>query len=111
MKLIPDGWRWPRIVTHVLDNESTTVTLGFWVFIVASLAAFLIHEGNAHALNSDSWLWCVVLASILVGGKLVTKSLLEAMELKMGGKPDLKEPPAPPAPAAPAAPPVPPAGA
>lgn len=110
MKLIPDGWRWPRIVTHVLDNESTTVTLGFWVFIVASLAAFLIHEGNAHALNSDSWLWCVVLASILVGGKLVTKSLLEAMEMRMGGKPDLSEP-EPPAPAAPATPPQPPAGA
>lgn len=99
MKLIPDGWRWPRIVTHVLDSESTTVTLGFWVFIVASLAAFLIHEGNGHALSSDSWLWCVVLASILIGGKLVTKSLLEAMEMKLGGKPALDalddQPPAP----------------
>lgn len=89
MKLIPDGWRWPRIVTHILDSESTTVTFGFMLFIVASVGAFIIHEGLNHALTSDTWLWCVVLSSILIGGKLVTKSLLEAMELKMGGKPAL----------------------
>lgn len=83
MKLVPDGWRWPRLVTHVLDSESTTVTLGYWVFIIASLAAFVVK-----LLTPDSWLWCVVLASILVGGKLVTKSILEAMSLKLGKAPE-----------------------
>lgn len=80
--------RIPRLFTHVFDSESTTVTLGYWVFIVASLAAFI-----AKLLTPDSWLWCVVLASILVGGKLVSKSILEAMEVKLGGKPALDEKP------------------
>lgn len=99
--------RFPRIITHVLDSESTTVTFGFMLFIVASIAAFI-----TKLLSPDSWLWCVVLASILIGGKLVTKSILEAIELKLGGKPDLTEPPAPPeAPAPPKVPdaPAPPA--
>lgn len=81
----------PRILTHIFDSESTTVTFGFMLFLVASIGCFIIHEGAAHALNADTWLWCVVLASILIGGKLVTKSILEAIELKLGGKPDLTE--------------------
>lgn len=81
--------RVPRLLLHVFDNESTTVTLGFWVFIVASLAAFVVAADRR--LTPETWLWCVVLASILVGGKLVSKSILEAIEIKLGGKPNLKE--------------------
>lgn len=72
----------PRILTHIFDSESTTVTYGFMLFIVASFGAFV-----TKLLSPDSWLWCAVLAGILIGGKLVAKSLLEAMNLKLGGKP------------------------
>lgn len=70
--------RMPRIVSHVLDNESKSETLGFAVFVVASVKP---------GVTADQWLWCTVVSSILVGGKMVAKSLLEAMELKAGIKP------------------------
>lgn len=87
----PDGWHVPMLLIHIFDSESKTVSFGWWLFIVASCGAFLIKEGTQHALNADTWLWCVVLASILVGGKLVSESILEAVELKLGKKPEPKE--------------------
>lgn len=94
--------RVPRLLVHIFDSESKTVSFGWWLFIVASCGAFLIREGQAHALNADTWLWCVVLASILVGGKLVSESILGAVEMKLsGGKPKEVKPDAP----SPAAPP------
>lgn len=91
IQVVPDGARWPRIVTHLLDHESTTVTFGFWLFIVASFAAFFV--AGDRKLDASDWLWCVILSSILIGGVKVGKSMLEAMALKLGGgKPsDVKE--------------------
>lgn len=91
MKLIPEGWRWPRIILHIFDHESTTVTLGLWLFIVASLAAFVV--ATDRRLTPDQWLWCVIISGILVGGVRVGKDLLSAAALKFnGGKPaDFKE--------------------
>lgn len=96
MKLAPDGWRWPRIFSHLFDHPSTTITLGLWLFIVASWGSFFAVTDRK--LTPDMWLWCVILSGILVGGVKVTKSLLEAMEMKLGGaKPaDLVEKPAAP---------------
>lgn len=83
MKLVPEGWRWPRIVTHILDHESTTVTYGFMLFIVASLAAFITRQ-----LTTDNWLWCVVFSTILIGGVRAGKDILAAMQMRLnGGKP------------------------
>lgn len=83
MKLVPDGWRWPRLVTHLFDHPSTTISLGLWLFLVASWGAFI--AASDRKLTPDMWLWCVIISGILVGGVKVTKSLLEAMELKLGG--------------------------
>jgi hypothetical protein len=83
MKLVPDEWRWPRLFTHLFDHPSTTITLGLWLFLVASWGSFF--AATDRKLTPDMWLWCVILSGILVGGVKVTKSLLEAMELKLGG--------------------------
>lgn len=72
--------RLPRIVTHVLDHESTTVTLGFMVFLAATGGMFY-----KRIIDADTWLWCVFISSLLVGGKLVSNSLLEAIQMKSGG--------------------------
>lgn len=80
MKLVPEGWRWPRIVTHIVDHPSTTVTFGFMLFLTASVAAFILAK-----IGAEMWLWCVVLSSILIGGVKVSKSILEAMQMKLGG--------------------------
>lgn len=86
MKLVPEGWRWPRIVTHVLDCDSKTATLGYMVFIVATAGLFY-----NHIISSDTWLICVVISSTLIGGKLVGETILAA---KLGKIKD--EPPAAP---------------
>jgi hypothetical protein len=83
--------RLPRIVSHVVDNESKTETLGFVIFYLGFYAALKLSYG------AEFFLWCVVFSSVLVGGKLVTKSILEAMQMRLtGGKPTApKEPGAP----------------
>jgi hypothetical protein len=70
----------PRAVSHLLDNESKTETLGFSIFYIGAARALKDPVSGA-----NEFLWCVVFASILVGGKLVAKSILEAMEMKLGG--------------------------
>ncbi len=86
------GWdvRLPRLITHVIDSDSKTETMGFLVFFSSHYGAFVAYDiGEAgrrvHVLSSSEWMWGMVIASILVGGKMVTRSLLEAMQVKMGG--------------------------
>ena len=77
-----ENLRLPRIVSHLFDHPSTTVTFGFWLFIVASFAAFFV--ASDRKLGADEWLWCVVFSSILIGGVRVGKDLLAAMAVKTG---------------------------
>lgn len=80
MKLVPDGWRWPRLVTHLFDHESTTVSLGLWTFIIAS-----VQSVRAPALyTADIWLWATGLSSILVGGVRAGKDILAFLAMKFG---------------------------
>lgn len=67
--------RLPRIVTHVLDSESKTATLGYMVFLTATAGLF-----SAHIISADTWLMCVAISSTLIGGKLVGETVL-AMKL------------------------------
>ena len=96
MKLVPDGWRWPRIVTHLFDHESTTVTLGLWTFIIASVQSIRAPQ----QYTAEIWLWSLGLASILVGGVRLGNQMIEALSIKFGGKPapEVKPDAAPPAP-------------
>ena len=89
--VVPDNWRWPRLLTHVFDNESTTISLGYLVFFAGVWGALFSREPGvnghpgAHSIPSDDLLWYVIFASILVGGKLVSNHLLEALQVKLGG--------------------------
>lgn len=74
--------RLPRIITHVLDSESKTATLGYMVFLTATTGLFY-----NHVISADTWLMCVAISSTLIGGKLVGETVL-AMKL---GKPAPKE--------------------
>lgn len=70
--------RVPRILSHVFDHPSTTVTLGYMVFLAATGGLFY-----KRIIDADTWLWCTCISSILVGGKLVSKSMLEAIQMKI----------------------------
>lgn len=71
MKLVPDGWRWPRILSHVFDSESKTATLGYMVFVTATTGLF-----HKRIIDADTWLICVAISSTLIGGKLVGETVL-----------------------------------
>ena len=79
--------RLPYIVTHVVDNESKTATLGFQIFYASTAGLFIPLPGAAaaaHTIDANTWLICVAIASALIGGKLVAESVLEAIALKLG---------------------------
>ena len=93
MKLVPDGWRWPRVVTHIFDSESKTATLGYGVFIVATTGLF-----RGRIIDADTWLICVAISSTLIGGKLVGETVLAMKAGKAAPvevKPDAPAPPVP----------------
>lgn len=91
--------RVPRILSHVFDSESKTATLGYMVFLTATTGLFY-----GHVINADTWLLCVVIASTLIGGKLVGETILAA---KLGKLPPPKETSDAPCPVVPPAPPAP----
>ncbi len=84
--------RLPRIVTHVLDSESKTATLGYMVFITATAGLF-----EAHVISADTWLLCVAISSTLIGGKLVGETVL-AMKLGKDAPKEVKSDAVPPVP-------------
>ena len=87
----------PKILLHVFDNESSTNTLGFLVFFTATAGLFAkAIDGKTHIIDADTWLLCVAIATILVGGKLAATSVLEAIALRLRSV----TPPPPPAAAA-----------
>lgn len=83
--------RLPRIVTHVLDSESKTASLGYMVFLTATTGLF-----HSHIINADTWLMCVAISSTLIGGKLVGETIL-AMKLGKDAPKEDKPDAAPPA--------------
>ena len=75
--------RLPRIVTHVLDSDSKTATLGYMVFLTATSGLF-----HGHMISADTWLICVAISSTLIGGKLVGETVLAMKTGKAAQKED-----------------------
>lgn len=93
--------RAPRILSHIFDNESKSVTFGYMLYASANYGAFVAEKaGGGHVLGADEFLFLAGFASILVGGKLAA----ETMGARWGLKAPTETPhpnPAPPAPGAP----------
>ena len=72
LQVVPDDWRWPRAVTHVLDSESKSVGFGYQVFYAATYGAMFARKGTelVPVLDSDKWMFAVIISSALVAGKL-----------------------------------------
>lgn len=81
----------PRILLHVFDSESKTATLGYMIFVVATTGLF-----KGRVIDSDTWLICVVMASTLIGGKLVGETILAAKLGKLAPKEEKPDAPTPP---------------
>lgn len=68
--------RVPRILSHVFDNESKTVTFGYMLYASANYGAFFAKKlDGGHVLGADEFLFLAGFASILVGGKLAAETM------------------------------------
>jgi hypothetical protein len=92
--------RVPRIISHVFDNESKSVTFGYMLYASANYGAFVAKTGaeGKHVLGADEFLFLAGFASILVGGKLAA----ETMGARWGLKAPAEVPHPPAAPGTPA---------
>lgn len=78
MKLAPDGWRWPRLITHIFDHPSTTVTFAFWAFFVATYFIRLV--------GGENWMIVFFVCALLLGGVRFGKDLLSFAAIRFGVK-------------------------
>lgn len=71
----------PRLLLHVFDSESKTATLGYMIFLTASIGLF-----HGRIIDADTWLLCTAIASTLIGGKLIGETVLSARFAKTAPK-------------------------
>lgn len=65
--------RVPRLVSHVFDEESKSVTFGWVLGIVATLL-YMMHMPG---FDVNVWQTNVFVSAALVGGKMVKETILE----------------------------------
>ena len=70
--------RLPKIVTHIFDSESKSVTFGFML----SLTATALFVAFSDKFNADRWSNSQLVASFLIGGKLMKEAFLDGKEAK-----------------------------
>ena len=59
----------PTILLHVLYPDSRKVGFGWWVFIVATYAAFVLKGADGKPmLDASTWLLVVTASTALIGG-------------------------------------------
>ena len=75
--------RAPRILEHVFDSESKSVTFGFMLSLTAT-ALFVAYQDK---FGAERWMTAQAAASVLIGGKLMKEAFLE-------GKAATAQPPA-----------------
>ncbi len=88
--------RFPRILTHAFDSDSKTVSFG-WALKLLSTVMYLTRPD----FGAERWERMILIAALLVGGKLVKELLLEHAEIKAEAPAALEAAPNAPAPPAP----------
>lgn len=81
--------RLPRILSHAFDSESKTATFGWSLKLLATALYFYRPDFGA-----ERWERVILIAAILVGGKLVKELLNDQAALKK----EVKDAPPPAAP-------------
>lgn len=98
LPVVPEGWRWPRSITHVLDSESKSVGFGYQVFYAATYGAMFARKGgDIPVIDSDKWMFAVIVSSALVAGKLGREMYQDFLKAKFPqeGKPNAAAPASP----------------
>lgn len=71
--------RLPRLLSHIVDSESKSVTFG-WTLKITATALYLF----VPSFGADRWERMVIIAALLVGGKLVKETILDGVSAKGG---------------------------
>jgi len=82
--------RLPRILTHAFDSDSKTATFGWSLKILATLL-YLLRDG----FGAERWERIILIAAILVGGKLVKELLNDQAAIRSEAAAPAKESNAP----------------
>jgi hypothetical protein len=69
--------RLPRILSHAFDSDSKTATFG-WALKILATALYLLRPD----FGAERWERVILIAAILVGGKLVKELLNDQAEIK-----------------------------
>lgn len=79
----------PTILLHVLYPDSRKVGFGWILFIVATWATFFGRGADAKALlDAQTWLLCVSMTSLLIGGGTIMDAKHEQAMAKINGGTD-----------------------
>ena len=68
--------RLPRLLTHVFDSESKSVTFGWVLFLTATA----LYVARMPGFTVDVWQYALLISTLLVGGKVVKETILEGLE-------------------------------
>lgn len=81
--------RWvPTILLHVFYPTSRKVGFGWFLFIVATYAAFFAHKTTGDAkLDASTWLICVAFSSALIGGGTLADAKMDLEKAKVDALP------------------------
>jgi hypothetical protein len=79
----------PTILLHILYPDSRKVGFGWWLFILASAAAFFLKTpAGAPLLDASTWLICAAFASALIGGGTIADAKHDLEMAKLAGAPN-----------------------
>ncbi len=68
----------PKILLHVFHSDSKSVTFG-WVLYITATALYVC---GMPGFTVDHWQTSILIATLLIGGKVVKETILEGLERK-----------------------------
>ncbi len=68
----------PKLLLHVFHSDSKSVTFG-WVLYITATALYV---SRMPGFDVEIWQNAILIATLLIGGKVVKETILEGMERK-----------------------------
>ena len=68
----------PKLLLHVFHSDSKSVTFG-WVLYITATALYV---ARMPGFEVDIWQNAILIATLLIGGKVVKETILDGLERK-----------------------------
>ena len=67
--------RAPRLLSHIFDSESKSVSFGWALFITGTV----FYAVQAPGFDVQAWQYSTFISTLLVGGKVVKETILDGL--------------------------------